>query len=119
VSPETLSFAGFVLMGLAAQCASEWYRSGERPMIFSSLGVLGDLLEIGSYFVAIVAGLSVVVWSFWKLSWYVPIVFYVLSLILVTVVSKPLHVRVIVTSALMPFVAAIGLVVLQWYTWFA
>jgi len=119
VQPEVLSFVATLLISLAGEAFIEWHLSGERPMIFANLGILGDLLDTGSGLVVVAGGLSLIVWSVLKLTWYLPILFYIASLVLVRIVSKPLPIRVIVTSAVIPPVCAAGIIALHWLTWFA
>jgi hypothetical protein len=120
VTPEILSTISFILIILTMQCAYYWHLSfGDRPMILHSLGAMGDLLENVSYFVVMIAGISIIIWSFRELDWSTPIINYIGSLVFVIIISKSLPIRTILISAPVPLMAAIILVVLQWYTWFA
>src|SRR5258708_4044788 len=117
--PEWFSLAGFLFIGFASEALVEWHLSGERPLIFANLGALGDLIDLGTTFVVAAGGLSLIVWSFMKLSWYLPIAFFVVSMIIVKVLSAPFVIRAFVPSALTPLLCAVAIIVLHWFTWLA
>ena len=119
LGPDWISFIAFLLIGFSSAALIDWHLSGDRPLIFSTLGILGNILDLGSTLVIVAGGLSLIVWSFAKLSWYLPIVFFVGSMVVVQVVSVPPIVRAFVTSALTPLLGAAGIVLLHWLTWFA
>ena len=119
LSPEWIATIGFLLIGFSVEAFVAWRRIGDRPLIFANLGPLGSLLELGSMLVVVVGGLSLIVWSFMKLPWYLPFALYIGQQVVVAVVSAPLIVRAVVTSALTPLLGAVGLVALHWLTWFA
>jgi len=75
--------------------------------------VLFFLLVMFSFFCAI----SVVVWSFFSMAWYMPIIIYIAIEIIFYFLNKSTYFNIFSTSALCPIVTALGQGLLAWKVW--
>lgn len=124
IGSALLSSVAFLLMALEFEAEIEWARRPwEAPPLVARSGVLGALLQQALFWTVIIGGTSVIIWSFFKLPWYLPIILFYSIWLPVRVVRKVLPesslLRALLASALVPPVSACGIVALQWFTWFA
>lgn len=117
--PELISIIAFTLIALECELELDWKLHDERPPVIWQLGTLGELILAVVRWSVIIAGLSLIVWSFANLPWYLPIVLYFAIFASVRKISRPAAIRQWVASALTPPLTAAGLIVLHWFTWFA
>ena len=117
--PVLIASTAIALIALQGELEAHWRHPYDVPMVISRTGLIGQIFLLATRLSVIVAGLSLIVWSFINLPWYLPIVLLIAIPAVVRTVSRPDAIRMWVTSALTPLVTATGLIALHWLTWFA
>ncbi len=117
--PELISTVALAMIAFQCETELDWHVHGEQPLAISRMGLIGELILLIARGTVIVAGLSLIVWSFATLPWYFAIGLLLVIPVVVRTISRPDAIRKWVTSALTPPLTAAGLVALHWLTWFA
>lgn len=117
--PELITTVALAMIALQCETELDWHVHGERPLAISRIGLIGELILLVARWAVIVAGLSLIVWSFVELPWYFAIALLLGIPAVVRAISRPEAIRKWLTSALTPPLTATSLIALHWLTWFA
>ena len=117
--PELITTLTLAMIALQCETELDWHIQDEVPLAISRMGLIGELILLLARSTVIVAGLSLIVWSFVHLAWYFVVGLLITIPAVVRAISRPDAIRKWVTSALTPPLTAAGLIALHWLTWFA
>lgn len=113
--PELTICAAVWFCGLGVFSAAPMFPAINRPGLFR--GRWGELLFLAINTTVIGSSVSLLLWSFLNVTWYITILVIVGSGSIFSVVYRFLP-PILVCSALAPFVSAVGLLFLHRFTWF-
>lgn len=114
MQPEIVIVVAACLCCLGVLSAEPMFPISNRPEIFRGSG---QILFAAVNFAITVSSLSLLIWSFTKITWYVNIGLIVGALFGAAIVFQFLP-AILRESAIGPFVSAIGLIVLHNWAWF-